>query len=345
MNFYWKQIRYRLEYIACKTLAALIPRLPRRACLVLAGVLARLYYRFDRKTRAVALENLRLAFGDAHTSAERERIARASFGNFSRAMLDLFWARRLNRENFRRYLKMEGFDQARALRDKHGGVIFVVQHFGSYEWLSLGVGFAGMPVWIVAMDFKNKALEAVFRRARSHSGHTLIGRDLSMLKLLRAVRRNGGVGMLVDLALNVNMPGAIIEAFGRKMHVTILHALLHERTGIPMVPLTNVPHADGTCTITAHPPLEFPPGTTHQQMAQGCWDWFEPKIREQPEFWLWNYKHWRYKPYGAVKVQYPSYAHVNDSFERILLGERAMPRPGTPYLFPFNGKEVVPEQA
>ena len=176
------------------------------------------------------------------------------------------------------------------------GIIFVVQHFGSYEWMGLGAGFDGFPVWIVAMDFKNPALETVFRKARAHSGHTLIGRDLSMLKLLRAVRRNGGVAMLTDLALKVGMPGAIIQAFGRKMHVTILHALLHERTGIPMIPVTNVPHPDGTCTITAHPPLEFAPGATHQEMAQGCWDWFEPRIRHQPELWLWNYKHWRYKP-------------------------------------------------
>ncbi len=84
----------------------------------------------------------------------------------------------------------------RALRDEHGGVILVVQHYGSYEWVSLAVGFSGLPVWIVALDFKNPALETVFRAARGHSGHTLIGQGQSMLKLLRAVRRNGGVGML-----------------------------------------------------------------------------------------------------------------------------------------------------
>ncbi len=343
MNSYWKQFRYRLEYIACKTLAALIPRLSRRACLVLANLLGRLYYRFDARNRAVALDNLRLALGETHSEVERERIARASFGNFARAMLDLFWARRLTKGNYRHHMKMEGFEQARALRDQHGGVIFVVQHSGSYEWLSLGAGFDGMPVCIVAMDFKNAALESVFRTARAHSGHTMIGRDLSMLKMMRAVRR-GGVGMLIDLALNVTMPGAVINAFGRKMHVTILHALLHERTGIPMVPLTNVPHPDGTCTITAHPPLKFPPGTTHQEMAQGCWDWFEPRIRQEPGLWLWNYKHWRYKPHGAGRVEYPFYAHLNNRFERILLGERFDPRPGTPYLFPFNGRDPLTEE-
>ena len=323
----WKQVRYRLEYLACKMVAVAVPRLPRRACLTLGDCLGWLYYRLDRRNRAVALENLRLCLGGTHREAAREKIARASFGNFARAMLDLFWARRLTPQNFSRYMKLEGFEKLRALRDRHGGIIMVVEHFGTYEWLSLAVAFGGVPVWIVAMDFKNPALEAVFREARQWSGHTLIGREQSMLKLMRAVRRNGGVGMLIDLALNVNLPGAIIRAFGRKMHVTVLHALLHERTGIPLVPLTNTPHPDGTCTVTAHEPLEFAPGSTHQEIAQGVWDWFEPLIRQRPELWLWNYKHWRYRPRVDDGVEYPSYAHVNGKFERILAGKRAVPRP------------------
>ena len=303
-----------------------MPRLPRCVCLALGNCLGRLYYRLDRRNRAVALENLRLCLGDTHSEAAREKIARASFGNFARAMLDLFWARRLTPQNYSRYMKLEGFEEAKALRERHGGIVFAVPHLGSYEWMSLAVAFSGMPVWIVAMDFKNPALDAIFRTAREHAGHTLIGREQSMLKLMRAARRNGGVGMLIDLALNVALPGAVIRVFGRQMHVTILHALLHERTGVPLVPVTNVPHPDGTCTMTAHPPLEFAPGATHQEMAQACWDWFEPLVRARPE--LWNYKHWRYKPREDGGVEYPSYAHVNGKFERILAGERAVPRPG-----------------
>ena len=59
----------------------------------------------------MALENLRLTLGDTNNAAERERIARASFANFARAMLDLFWARRLTKKNFHLYMKMEGFEQ------------------------------------------------------------------------------------------------------------------------------------------------------------------------------------------------------------------------------------------
>lgn len=320
----WKQFRYRLEYFACRLLAGLIPRLPRRACLALSRVLGALYYRLDARSRGVALENVRLALGA--TPARCEAIARASFANFARALLDLFWARNLTPENLADHLTLEGFERARAIRDEHGGIVLVTAHLGSYEWLSLATAFAGLKLWIVALDFKNPALDAVFGAAREHSGHRLIGRRNSMLRLLRAVKGRGGVGMLTDLGLHMNQPGVVIDCFDMKMHVTFLHALLHERTGVPIVPVTNVPLPDGRCRVTAHAPLEFPAGATIQQITQGCWDFFEARVREQPELWLWNYRHWRYRPRNAAR-EYPAYSAESGKFERALAGQRATLRP------------------
>ena len=317
MKILWKQIRYRLEYIGCVTLAGLIPLLPRRGCVWLANQLGNLFYRFDRRSRAVALDNLRLTLSATHAPTAREQIARASFRNFARAMLDLFWARNLSYENYSRYLRVEGAQETRAVHARHGGVVFLALHAGSHEWVALSPGFVGVPSTMVALPFKNEALDAVFHRAREHSGNTILGQKQSMLRMMRAVRR-GGVGLLADLALRLDQPGEVIEAFGRKMHVTFLHALLHARTGVPIVPATNVPHPDGTCTVTLHPPLTFPPGADLQTITQACWDFFEPFIIARPELWLWNYKHWRYRPRAAPPEDYPFYAAWSTRFENIL---------------------------
>ncbi len=319
-----KKFRHRLEYVGCCLLAGLIPRLPRRACLLLSNVLGRLFFRFDRRNRAVALENLRLAFGDTLSPAERDQIARKSFRNFARAMLDLFWARNLTHANYARYVTAEGFGPAREIHARDGAVIVLSMHAGSHELLAMTVGFAGIPATMVALDFKNPSLDSIFRRAREQSGNRIIGQQQSILKLLRTLRRGGGAaGLLVDLGLRLNHPGEVIEAFGLKMYVTFLHAVLHARTGVPIVPITNVPHADGTCTVTAHPPLTFPAGASLAEITQGCWDFFEPFVRARPDLWLWNYKHWRYKPKAAVRA-YPFYAQASPKFERILKGRASV---------------------
>lgn len=322
MRALWKQVRYRLEYIGCRLLAGLIPRLPRAVCLGLARAAGGLYYRLDRRSRTVALENLRLTLGDKLDAAAREQIARASFSNFSRAMLDLFWARNLTPQNYTRYLKLEGFEHAYKVQREHGSIIFLAIHHGSQEWVHLTGGFTGFNLSFVALDFKNPALEEVFRAAREHSGNHIIGQQQSMLKLLRATRRgDGGAGLLIDLALRLHHPGVPIDALGLKMYVTFLHTLLHARTGVPMVPVTSEPHPDGTSTITAHPPLVFPPETSYQEMTQRCWDFFEPFIRARPDLWLWNYKHWRYKPKDTDR-EYPFYAGVTKKFDQALAASR-----------------------
>ena len=319
MKSLWKQVRYRLEYFGCRLLAGLIPRLPRWACLRLADCVGELFFRIDRRNRTVALENLRLALGDTLPAA-RQDIARRSFLNFARAMLDLFWAQNLTLENWTRHIKLVDFHHVFDAHARHGSVIFLSLHAGSHEWVALTGGFIGLPASMVALDFKNASLDTVFRRARERSGNRIIGQQQSMLKLLRTVRRRGNAGLLVDLALRLDHPGQLIEAFGMKMYATCLHALLHSRSGVPLVPVTNVPNADGTCTVTAHAPLVFAPGAEVAEITQRCWDFFEPFIRARPELWLWNYKHWRYQPRHTDK-EYPFYSQSNEPFERVLRGE------------------------
>ena len=96
--FRWKEFRYRLEELGCRLLMRGLPRLSRRGCLRLANGLGALAYLLDARGRGVALSNLECVFGDRYTPAQRRAIARASYQNFLRTMLDLFWARNLRSE-------------------------------------------------------------------------------------------------------------------------------------------------------------------------------------------------------------------------------------------------------
>jgi len=64
---------------------------------------------------------------------------------------------------------------------------------------------------------------------------------------------------------------------------------------------------------------------THQQIAQACWDSFEPYVRKNPAPWLWMYKHWRYRPSDAQRP-YPFYANVEPRFDKLLKSEESQPR-------------------
>ena len=323
-NPFWKDLRYRLEWLACASLAWLIPRMPRFLCVAVANALGTLAYHLDGRGRRVALANLACVFPE-RPEPERKTIARRSYQNFARTMLDLFWGRRLTKENWREFIEVEG-DTETFCREAHAhGAVSMCIHWGNFEWSSHAVGFLGVPTLIVAETFKNPRLSAVFNSSREISGHTIIPQENSMIRLLKVVKRKGAAGMLVDLTLRPDQAAVPIEAFGRKMCVTFMHAVLAQRGGACMVPVDGIPLPDGRCRIVINPALPIPPEATLQEIAQACWDFYESRIRERPDLYMWAYKHWRYRPRDAAPGDYPFYANVSSKFEKLLAANPAAP--------------------
>ncbi len=69
-------------------------------------------------------------------------------------------------------------------------------------------------------------------------------------------------------------------------------------------------------------------GMTHQQIAQACWNSFEPYVRKDPAPWLWMYKHWRYRPVKTDRP-YPFYANPMWRFDEMVQRDRVNPIGGT----------------
>ena len=107
MGTAWKNIRYRLEWLALTFAAKFLPLLSRKTCYRLALLLGSLGAMLDRQGRRVALSNLRVAFGDEISSERRAQIVRESYQHFARTMLDFFWSPRLTSQNFSRYVEFE----------------------------------------------------------------------------------------------------------------------------------------------------------------------------------------------------------------------------------------------
>lgn len=315
MRGFWKKIRYRLEFVTVWSIASCIPLLSRRGCVALAKFLGSVAFRLDQRGRAVSLANLAAAFGEKYSARQRTQIARASYQNFARTMVDLFWAPRLTRENVEGYLRVEGEESVHYVAEK--GSTVMVTHCAGFEWGSLAGGFRNLPAKILSEAFKNAALGEIFRRLRESSGHELITQEFSMLRLLKHVKRGGRVGMLIDLNVPPTSAATVIDAFGMKMCVTILHAVLAQRAGSQLIPVITEPLHDGTCRIAVYPPVPIAADASVQQIAQACWDQFEPFIREKPEAWMWSYKHWRYQPKEATRA-YPFYANQSAKFEKLL---------------------------
>lgn len=312
-----RRARYRMECAGLKLVARIVPLLPWAGVRWLARVLGGIAFRFDRRGREVTMANLAVAFGNEKSAEELRRIGRDSYRSFARTMLELFWAKNFTAENYRDYMVMEGWEQARRLNKEHNGGIFVCLHYGNFEWLSIAGAFEHLPGCIVTQEFKNPLLGPVFDELRSLSGHRIIQRERAMMVTLRHLRDGGNIGVLIDLQVGPRNPAVPVRSFGRLSAVTRLHTMLQKRAGYPIIPIESVPLPDGRYRTIAHDPIYFPPEASEQEIAQRCWDFFEPQVRRQPEAWLWSYRHWRFKPSEAPE-SYPFYAQRKEAFDRLI---------------------------
>ncbi|CAN5225467.1 hypothetical protein BH20VER2_BH20VER2_01880 [soil metagenome] len=312
-----KRWRHRLEWVAIGTLAWTIPRLPRRVCLALADFLGGVAAFVHWPGRQVALSNLENAFGQELSPQQRKVLVRESYQYFARAMADLFWSPRLRSENVADVVDLGEVERFVAAGGADRGVIFACLHYAGFELIAHVLGLAGVRCTVVTNAFKNPLLNPTFNELRELSGHQTIRREGAMLRLYKALRNGRSVGLAVDLTVSAKLPSVLITCFGMQTCVTFAHAWLHRRAGAPIVPTHCEPLPDGRYKLVLHQPLEIGPEATNQQIAQMCWDRFEPVVRRNPAPWLWMYKHWRYRPPQAQRP-YPEYANESPHFRKLL---------------------------
>lgn len=317
MRSRWKSWRHRLEWGGVRLLAFLIPRLSRFAAVKFAQIAGAFAARFDFQGRRVALGNLQAAFGDRFSPGERARITRQSYQQFAGTMIDLFWNPRINAQNWREFIEFQGWDEFARTVGPSGPCIIAACHYGNFEWFSLAAAYQGLVATIVSQEFKNPLLDPIFNQLREQSGHQFVRREGAIVKLYKTLRRGGTAAILVDLTLHPRQPSVAIDVLGMKMSVTFAHVWLHRRTGRPIVPVHQEPLPGGRCRVVFHPRLEIPSDASDQEIAQLCWDQFEPVVRQNPSPWLWMYKYWRFRPTNATRP-YPYYAHSVPRFDRLL---------------------------
>ncbi len=310
----------------------------------------------DRHGREVALSNLEAAFGDemidsppgsstlagspVHVARlppaplsilQRKKVVRESFQHFARTMLDLLWSPRLNAENFRDYIEFENLAEIDRATDPERNFIFACYHYSNFEWFSIGGGYIGLTGTIIAQEFKNSLLDPIFKKIREQSGHEFIPRERGIIRLYKALRRKGTTAMLVDLTVPPDQGAVAIDCFGLKTSVTSAHAWLHKQTGVPIIPVHTEPLPGGRYRVVFHGKIDNTETMSLQQIAQACWDSFEPYVRKNPGPWLWMYKFWRFLPANPDR-KYPFYANFDPDFDALVREETARLRSAPPSL-------------
>ena len=298
-------LRHRLEYAAFQLAVGALRLLPPGSAGELGRALARVFFRLARSRRRILFKNLLAAFPEKPRK-EIAAIARGCVATFGATFMDFLEASDLPREEFLDRAPLTGVEHLLAARARGRGVFLLSAHFGSWEVGALRIGLVGEPIALVVRPLDNPLLDAELARRRTRFGNRLIAKKDSAREILRAMRSNQSIAILIDQNV-LEREAIFVPFFGRPAATTPSLGLLQLKTGAAVVPVFIWPIGGGRYETRFEPPI-FPEHFGDVGSDRGEWvkkataryiEVIEAAIRKKPSAWLWMHNRWRTRPPDA----------------------------------------------
>ena len=162
-------------------------------------------------------------------------VARRSFRNFGKYVIDFIHFPVITREEVKRRLRFDQWDELNACTSSGRGVIVATIHFGNWDLGAAALAAYGYPINAVAETFPYERMNALVQGSRAKLGMTVVGRDRLGPAVFKALRRGEVLAMLVDVAASEDA-GLRVDFFGSPALVSPAAARIALRTGAWVVP-------------------------------------------------------------------------------------------------------------
>ena len=269
--------------------------LPLRVIAGIGNAVGAVLYWLIPERRRVTRINLEKCFPQK-TPAERERLARAHFRAFCRAVVDqgmLWWSAP---ERIRSLVRVEGLEH---LSSKRKLIVFAPHFVGFEATLSrLGLEF---PVAMMYSRQKNPVFEAQLIRGRTRFGGVMLPRQAGIKTGIELIEAGKLYYYLPDLDFGPKR-SVFVPFFGVPAATVTGLAYLARTTGAAVVPCVTrmLPGGDGYVARLYPAWSDFPSGDEHAD-ARRMMAFVEERILEMPEQYFWLHKRFKTRPEGHAR--------------------------------------------
>ncbi len=259
------------------------------------------FYHGSPQRRRVARINLDIAFGDSKTSDEKNRIIKQSMIHMVTIPLQCLWVSHNSKQRVYQLFPSDpdGLEHLNDCLDRGKGAFYLMAHYGNWEVLGMFWGYKHFSrVFSIARKLDNPYLEKFITNLRTHSGGGIFHKEESPLKMVRALKKNSCVAVMMDQ--NGGIGGLFVDFFGKKAATPRSLALLSYATGAAVLPLIPFPTDKGTYQAVLLPEIKLEKtGDKEKDIFRWTEEYqkvLEKIIRERPEPWMWMHRRWKSRP-------------------------------------------------
>jgi len=298
-----KRIKNTLIYWLVVYLILFVRLVSRHTALWFFGNLGIVAFHLIRSERKKTIRHLNMAFGSEKNQDEIQQIARQVFINLGRNGADALRLPLMNQSNIDQLIRFEGIEILDHTYKNGKGTFLITGHIGCWELMGAAVALKGYPLYVIGKPVYDPRLDKIIIRNRELSGTKNIARGNSLIQILKALRSNAMIGILIDQDTNVE--GVFVDFFGKPAYTPVGPIALALKTGSFVVPMAVQLMDDFKHRVLIKEPIKLTrTGDKKQDLiinTQKLSDFLEETIRLYPSQWVWMHERWRTRPEDKLK--------------------------------------------
>ena len=257
-----------------------------------------LMYHVVRYRRKMTAKNLALAFPEK-SEKERRQIARAFYHQFCDTFVESIYGYRCSDEEMRERVVFEHMDEVNRLIDAAGGGIFMLAHFGNWEWM------ASIQQWVsegvkelnVYRRLKNKGMDRLMLAIRAKRGGACVEKQRILREMVRyrAEKQPVTIGLLSDQKPRPEVTRTWVKFLNQETGFLDGGEVLGKKFGYPVFYLYITRTARGYYLVDMRTLAANPQETEEGEITKAYARALEENIQAQPELWLWTHDRFKWK--------------------------------------------------
>jgi KDO2-lipid IV(A) lauroyltransferase len=289
-----------LQYVAIRTVFAIMQAFPIEWNLCTARLLARIWVWVTPRHRDLAVAHLTASLGDRYTPAQIKRIAHRCLESVAMFAVEVVCLPRLvNKFTWTRYIRLVDFEEVLRIILSGRGAILVTGHYGSFELTGHLLATLGFDVAAVMRPLDNVHFNRFLVQTRRTHGLNLLDKKGAMETAEGVLEQGALLAFIGDQ--DAGRKGLFVDFFGRAASAYKSIALLAMSTGAPII-VGYVRRRDNSAAYDIgvqriiykeewqgqDNPLRW--------ITQTYTSAIETIVRAEPEQYLWIHRRWKSRP-------------------------------------------------
>ena len=274
----------------------LISLLPLQILFIFARLLYYILYYVIRYRKNVVRNNLTNSFPEK-SEQEIIKIEKKYFKFLANLIFEIIKQKTISKKETLKRVKFVGIEQLEARFSKGESVLACTGHYGNWELgtLALGLNISAKTI-VIYKPINNKTFEYWFNKLRTKFGNVFV----AMKQTLRSMATYKNEPSLLCFASDQSPTREESKYF-----LTFLNQPTAALLGVEKIAKsTNRPIyyfkvssvKTGYYTVEVLPMCLNPSLTADGEITNMHFKFLEDIIKEQPQYWLWSHKRWKFKP-------------------------------------------------